>query len=228
MSNGFNLQLLLAILYRVNIILKFNDTEYTALFTNNRFMLWWNDSEKCFKICNIPKFVFISILSNFGFLIVKEKNILYGFFIPKIGQTILSDLLDNFIKYKPHISEVCMHRYSYVRPHSLIKSKNLDLESCFQLRMSTKFGIIFDIIEYTICHHIIVPMTLILWIFEYGPGWQIGINFLIGRFPVYYIFFYKKSEVYIYTNCWTKSLCLENWIHTLPKNWIFLLWRIII
>ena len=99
-----------------------------------------------------PKLVFISILSNFGFLIVKEKNILYGFFIPKIGQTILSDLLDNFIKYKPHISEVCMHMYRYVRPHSLIKSKNLDLESCSQLRMSTKFGIIFDIIEYTICH----------------------------------------------------------------------------
>ena len=146
------------------------------------------------------------------------KNILYGFFIPKIGQTILSDLLDNFIKYKPHISEVCMHRYRYVRPHSLIKSKNLDLESCFQLRMSTKFGIIFDIIEYTICHHIIVPMTLILWIFEYGPGWQIGINFLIGRFPVYYIFLKKKSEVDIYTNCWTKSLRLENWIHRLKLN----------
>ena len=84
---------------------------------------------------------------------MKEKNILvFGFFIPKIGQTKLSDLLDNFIKYKPHISEVCMQRYRYVRPHSLIKSKNLDLESCSQLRMSTKFGIIFDIIEYTICH----------------------------------------------------------------------------
>ena len=92
-----------------------------------------------------------------------------------------------------------MHRYRYVRPHSLIKSKNLDLESCSQLRMSTKFGIIFDIIEYTICHLFNSTYDfdfMNIWIWARLTNWHKFFDWAFSSLLLF--FFIKIRSWYIY------------------------------